>query len=518
MAADGDGAVNATAALAWLAIRDLAIKLENSLRAPNFAVALEWSALRALLIALIAFPMCFAVARWLQRDDGPRRRWRWIAVVGPFLFPELLVGYTYAPWVAGRPLQAELACVALMLLRVVPVGVVALSLTPPSAVTPSALYCRRLSLRTWRDGVEWLRLWLAGPLTSAVPALALVWLVSFQQFELAALVRAVSWSDWLFVQQVGGLSLEASLRAALWPAVGQLAVLALAMLAVTKTAGDAQAATVIPLTRRQRALAAAYLVVAWTVVVGWPAASLAAGLPAGFQQLVRQPLRLQGLARELFAGLAAAMLAALIAWALSRRVSQEAAGLHPRGGLQTDDHSPGKVARWRSRWRFLLCLPGLSGSLVLGLALVALFQSPLLRVLYNTPLPWLVGLVLYLLPRSVLLRAWDNVSGPPAAEWLAEQLAASPDAAQQRHGRRLRWRLVEEPRFLAVAVLTYWGYLDLTTAYLLAPTGLTSGVVRLYNFMHFGRTAALSAEAAVLLVGPVVLAALVWPLLRRGRA
>ncbi|OYW27562.1 MAG: hypothetical protein B7Z47_06575 [Chthoniobacter sp. 12-60-6] len=74
--------------------------------------------------------------------------------------------------------------------------------------------------------------------------------------------------------------------------------------------------------------------------------------------------------------------------------------------------------------------------------------------------------------------------------------------------------MVEQPRFLAVAALVYWGYLDLTIAYLLAPAGMPSGVVRLYNFMHFGRTAALSAEAAMLLVGPFLIAALVWRIWR----
>jgi ABC-type Fe3+ transport system permease subunit len=485
----------------------------------TFTAALAWSCLRALLIALAVLPVCSAVARWLQGDDGVVRRSRFAIVAMPFLFPELLVGYAYAPWVAGRPLWGELACAGLMALRVVPVGVVAWLLTPPAAVTASALYCRRLRLRTWRDRVEWLRLWLAGPVWSAVPTLALVWLISFQQFELAALVQATSWSDWLFVQQVGGLSLEASLRAALLPAVGQLAVLSLGLVAVARSANDPHAMTASPVpSSGGLLLTAAYLLAAWTILIGWPTLSLVAGLPAGFQQLLTQPLRMQGLARELFAGLAAAVLAALVAWWLARVIADEAAGFHSRGQLRTDTSFQCHVVRWRSRLWWLLCLPGLLGSLVLGLALVALFQTPPLGVLYNTPLPWLLGLVLYLLPRGVLLRAWGEARRPQTAEYLADQLARSDDAAQRRHGRRLQWRLVEEPRFLAVAVLVVWGYLDLTTAYLLAPTGLTSGMVRLYNFMHFGRTAALSAEAFVLLAGPLVIAAAVWPLLRRGRA
>jgi hypothetical protein len=471
----------------------------------SFAAALAWSAMRAVMIAGLALPVCIAVARWWGRDESPRQRWRWLAVVGPFLFPELLVGYAYAPWVAGRPWPAELVCAAAMLLRLVPVGVVAWRLTPPSPVTLSALHCRRSAIRSWWDRYDWGRLWIAGPGLTATPTFALLTLIAFQQFELAALVRAVSWSDWLFVQQVGGLSLAASLSAALVPAVGQLAVIGIGLAAVSRrpTDGPAVIGSVTP-SLWQRGLTAAWFVAAWGFVVGWPLLSLVAGVPAGVRQLLTQPLRMQGLARELFAGLAAAVLAAIVVWFRAPSASE--------GERKTS------FPRWRSGLGTVaLCLPGLCGSLLLGLALVALFQSSPLHALYNTPLPWVLGLVLYLSPRAVLLNAWINSTRTTSAEFLASRLETSTDTHQHRHGRQLVWRLIDEPRFLAVALLTYWGYLDLTTAYLLAPSGLTSGVVRLYNFMHFGRTAALSAEAAVLLLGPLVLIAAVWPLLRRGR-
>jgi hypothetical protein len=290
-------------------------------------------------------------------------------------------------------------------------------------------------------------------------------------------------------------------------------VLSLGLLAVTKSARDTYAAAVPTLrSAGETLLTMGSLIAAWVVVIGWPTLSLVAGLPAGFRQLTTQPLRMQGLARELFAGLAAAVLAALVAWWLSRRLASGGTPVPP----VIDSAATPRAARWRLWW--LLCLPGLLGSLVLGLALVALFQTPPLGVLYNTPLPWLLGLVLFLLPRGVLLQAWDESRRPHSAAFLADQLATSADTRQQAHGRRLQWRLVDEPRFLAVALLVVWGYLDLTTAYLLAPSGLTSGIVRLYNFMHFGRTAALSAEAFVLLAGPLLIAAAFWPLWRRGRA
>jgi hypothetical protein len=162
----------------------------------------------------------------------------------------------------------------------------------------------------------------------------------------------------------------------------------------------------------------------------------------------------------------------------------------------------------------VLCLPGLLGSLILSLVLLALFQRDALSFLYDTPLPWLVGLTLFLAPRAVLLQLWTNGTARSAVH-LAELLHGSPEPTQRRAGRQLLWELRDQPRFCAVAALTYWGYLELTLAYLLAPTGLTSGVVRLYNFMHFGRTAALSAEAAVLLLTPLLGMWCLWTLARR---
>ena len=67
---------------------------------------------------------------------------------------------------------------------------------------------------------------------------------------------------------------------------------------------------------------------------------------------------------------------------------------------------------------------------------------------------------------------------------------------------------------LGCGVLCYWAYCDLPTAYLLAPTGMASGLVRLYNFMHFGHSAAMSMEAAIVMLLPLALWGLVTAVAR----
>ncbi|MEK6260857.1 MAG: hypothetical protein AABP62_19835, partial [Planctomycetota bacterium] len=184
---------------------------------------------------------------------------------------------------------------------------------------------------------------------------------------------------------------------------------------------------------------------------------------------------------------------------------------------------------------FVLLLPGLLGSLLLSLGAVALFQISWLRPLYDTPLPWVLALTLWLLPRAAVLQLWLDATRPSEAVHLAEMLGGRraegggrKDGAKQGvipscpsplgpRPSALLWRLRDQPQFLAISLLCYWAYCDLPTAYLLAPTGMASGLVRLYNFMHFGRSAALSAEACLFFVAPLVSVGIVLLVVRWWR-
>ncbi|MBI1346922.1 hypothetical protein GC163_11610 [bacterium] len=458
----------------------------------TYTVAVWGTLVRAVLVTLAAWPVVQNLEAWVSSVDGSPRRWRLAAVLLPFLFPELLVGYAYAPAVAGLPIPAEIATKLLLIIRIIPVGVVARMLTPTTLVTPSAIHCRRLQLRTWHDRYQLWRLWCLGPLRQACPALMLMLLVNFQEFELAALLKSTSWTDWLFVQQVGGLSLGASLQACGLPLLLQLAMIGVAIVAVERTPLVPGSTTPGVAPRAHSRAAVVLLGLMWIFGIVIPAGVLVAGLPTGLWQLAGQPSRGQGLIREMLTGLAVAGAAASAAWV--------AAGVF--------------ITRFRRPVIGLVCcLPGLLGSLILGLALVAMFQWPLLAWVYATPVRWLIGASLATLPRAMLLRLWLE-RNQTAGLHLSQLLSDSPIAAQRRQGQQLHWRLVEQPIALALGLLTCWSYLDLTTAYLLAPNGMPSGMVRLYNFMHFGRTSALSAEALVLMVGPW---GLMWGLARLWR-
>ena len=65
----------------------------------------------------------------------------------------------------------------------------------------------------------------------------------------------------------------------------------------------------------------------------------------------------------------------------------------------------------------------------------------------------------------------------------------------------MRWR----GEFWSVALLSYWVYFDLTLAYLLAPVTIVSAPVMLYNQMHFGKNAVLSALVFLTVLVPVLI-------------
>jgi ABC-type Fe3+ transport system permease subunit len=142
--------------------------------------------------------------------------------------------------------------------------------------------------------------------------------------------------------------------------------------------------------------------------------------------------------------------------------------------------------------------------LVPSLATVELLQHGPLLALRDTLAPLIAVLALSLLPRAILLEALARLVRQSAGIELARRLRASPVRSQRRSGRALLWTFDGFGRFCRVGLLAYWGYLDLTAATMLAPPGFVPVSARLYNLMHYGHNAALSAMTLVAVTVPMV--------------
>ncbi len=464
----------------------------------SFAATCYWTMARSLLLALLAWPVCHLLERGLRASSRPTF-WM-ILLASPFLLPELLAGYLLAPYVAGQPWRSEPACAALLYLRSVPIGVIALWGMPASSVSPMALHVRRLSLRTGRDYGELARCYWQGPIRRALPALGLMFLITFQEFEASALLGTVSWTDRLFLEHATGLSLAASGRFLIRPLAIQIAVLLLIGWSLwnrhpTIAAND--------ITGDERPIKPAFGRCLHVTALGsflfgvvCPLVLLAPGIVRGWDWLMQQTTLWSNLAKEMCTAGLVALVAGLAAWNLARAIVSS------------------KLPQGLSA---LVGFPGLCGALTVSLAVLILAQRPLLIGLYDTPIPWVCALVVWLLPRAWLLQLWLARASSRPAEHLVEMIRNSPEPKQQQSGRDWRWRRQIEPQLAACGVLCYWAYLDVSSAGLLAPTGMPSVIVRLYNFMHFGRSAALSMEAALVMFLPAALWVLGMSLARFGQ-
>ena len=456
---------------------------------------------RACGIAAAAVVAGSVVRGVLASSDRQTRRALWAMLLVPYLTPVLLVGYAYSRYslsLIRHPAWNELLYVALVWLKLVPVAALALHFAP-TPMSPEAIWCHKLlnsrssSIRNPQSAIRNsdLAFWLRGPGRAFGVAFAAVFLLAFGEFEMASLLGIRSWTVTLFDAQVGGLALGESLRLAA-PALAVEAVLlgvVLALILSHRPSGAPSAPRHVGLGAWTQAAVMFYILAALALVTLVPAFVVLHGTLA-WLKLMPQVLTLaRDVAASVLFGLAAAACAYLVAgWFLGA----------------------GRRGAWYGKWLFAsaACVPGLLGALALALLALALFQLPGLTALYDSPVPLAVTLALLLLPFAVLLRLLVTALRPGEAVHAARLLAASPSRDVARNSRRLAWHLGRRGQFYVAFLLFCWGYFDLTASSILAPSGMTPVLVRLYNFAHYGQSAALSAMVCVAFAVPFVLLAL----------
>jgi ABC-type Fe3+ transport system permease subunit len=467
----------------------------------SLAESCGWTLARSLLLALAAVPLAWWLRGRISALDRHRRILLWTLLLVPFFTPALLTGFGYSQIslsLVRYPGWNEALYAMLVGLRLV--AALILSFAPPPPVSATALHCARLLSAGIRDRLGRVRyvfpFIVRGPLRDAFPAAAIVFLMTFQEFETASLMGVTSWTVWLFDAQAGGLPLGESLRQSLLPTLSEAIVLGtfLAIAARSRLLPAARRQLPGRISPQQSQAACLLAVVACTIVTGVPLYRVGRDAFRGVPALVESPQMIGETAAAIGFG-----------------VSSGAAAMLLAAGFRT------LVAHRTSAWRrhtgaalAIACsLPGLLGSLVVSLSTLWLFQQPLLSALYDTPLPAAIALTLFLLPRAVLLQLLFATIAPAAAVHLARVLSTAAD---------LLWRLKLRRQFLAAGMICIWGYLELTPVAILAPPGLISAPVRLYNLMHYGRSYLVSALTLIAMLVPPLLLALLAGLRRLVRS
>lgn len=480
----------------------------------SFTTAWLWTLCRSVLLIAIALPWCGYLVRWVRTSPPARRGWQLGLLALPVLFPELLTGYAYSQMtrllITGAWTR-EAWFDVLLLMRVVPIGTWLWYCSPPSPLSREALFARRLAIRPgtplWTRAWILLGNWLQGPARSGLFAACGLFLVLFQEFELASLLATTSWTVWLFDAQAGGLLLSESLRCCVPPSICTWLVCGLLpWLFCSASLRSADRESAGPeVSSSGRFLAWTYIVAAFGFIVVYPSYLLGRDLIPGLLALTRNSVQARGLVQGILVSAGNGLIAGLTVDLFAAWIVRQAAE---------------SGSRWRDHpWLRLVVIAsgvGLCGSLVISLVGVALCQQPGFQLVQDTSLPPILGLFIWLLPRALLLHGMLLVSRSPIAEHAARLLLSTQDSPRSQSAQQILWHLRGRGTTLVKLLLCHWAYWDLTLPRMLNPTGMEPATVRLYIDMHFGRNAMLTAKAGLTLLVPLLLVAACWPWIKRN--
>ena len=507
--------------------------------------SLLWSFTRSTLVASVALGPLVILLRQIasQRTVGAHRLWLMLSIF-PFFVPELLIGFNYRLTAAhlsssGSSLEAaaatELLYAMLQLVRCIAVGVAVSLLLPPSPITAESEHSWDLLRPCMRD-IYWRKGWLAmrcfGPWSSLIVSWSLMSLITFQEFETAALMQIdrhpVVWSVWLFDAHAARQPLSDSLGMTVGPIICELLLLtpAGALLVLSRHSfrnpvvmTEATSLEWSPLAGRIRILPLLCILPGLGLFLMWPLLTNARAVFAGLISFSPSEASFLQSAEQILTSVAFAAGAAIFAMPLVDFVLAAVASKEVHSISKNARNVQSRPVRQASgRLVALLTLiPGLMGSLVCSLLLLAFFQMPCVRLLYDSWVPMLLGQTLAILPKATLAAALLQKSFDGAVVHSARLLLSSSLRCVREAGSGIIWRFTTGRWLMAGFLVSHWCFWDVTVASLLRPIQLEPVVTRLYNEMHYGRTEALMGLAFLATITPGV-ACLIVTALSRLRA
>jgi hypothetical protein len=457
----------------------------------SFAAAVGWSMLRALVLAVFSVVIGRALQPQLRRSAA--------VVLWPLLVPSLVLGFAYRNLSLSLlhwPVLNELLYDVMHLVQLAPLAAIVLYSMPPPALSVGGLHCAR-TIWSSTERVSfpnrpsrWTA-WLYGTGPHQMTAGAIVFLLVFQETDVAALMQVRGWPEWLFMQQSGGAFLTEAWPYVRWPALlaGLFVVAPLvwqsrvlfrsAGAGAGLSAGGREAGRTWSIV-----ILSLWLTAATALLVGWPVWSIGHDASRGASVISSNPRFL----REIFDALMIGLITGLAAVGIAGWLIE-----FSRGSLA------GKVLL------VLAMIPGLLGGMIWGLALKELVDL-IAPALGGTPLPLVFGVTLLLLPKALLIVVMLREFGDDAAVHTVRLLDAHRSPSLRNVAAELRWQMHGLRWFWAIAIICFQGYLELSLTFLLRPPNIAPAPVRLYNFLHYGRVPGLAAMLVLSLAAPLALA------------
>lgn len=451
-----------------------------------------WSLLRGASVAFLSVLLAFPLSSFLRSVSGRFKSFWWLLLVLPYLTPSLLTGYGYTALflpLMRYPILTEICYTFLLLIKLAPVATLVLYLYP-SAVSPEGVHCYsilRSSKRACFLPATFLFV-VRSRLGAVAVAFAVVFLLSFSEFELASLLGAAGWTVKLFDAQTGGFTLAASIQMSLLPLLCEALLLVFTLILLYREMGRGNSSfrAQVNVVDCRFIWAALYLFASSALVTAFPLFVVVSNSVRGFGVLMQNFPILKEIGASALLAVTATFLSYVIAGWLSS------------GALS------GRMRRRLLILALSLCAPGLLGALLLSLFILYVFQMPGLSGAYDTPIPLLLCLLLILLPFAVLLRLLLHSAGQGSAIHAASLMRLSPVRFCRLRAARLVRKIRNRGWLWLVFLLFCIAYFDMTASSVLAPSSMTLVSARLYNLMHYGRSAVLSAMVFVTFLVPFV--------------
>lgn len=490
----------------------------------TYAGALLTSCLRSALVVVLGMAIARLLAVWHRTTDSRRaRRVQLVLLAAAFLTPNLIVGFGYRTLSINLLNQRwlnELLYFGLLCFELAPAATWLLLHSPPPRLSAEAWHCARLARRggSTIESLGWrLRFWWRGVGETLVGPASLLFVLSFQESELAALMQVAGWPERLFTDHVRGLPPTETLRLVIWPVFIQLpfVIPLMSRLGVAISSSALSVLVEKAIVRRpSRGILRALQAFGWTwvilgvaFVIGRPLWHLLDGIDRAGRTVVLQPRW----TREVWDAVLLAGTCVMVTWGVAWVVGQ---GFRRWGLNALEPLIEGKSnASMGSLKAGLLralgtstLIPGLIGTLALGLLVAGFFQRFVPRLAY-TPAPLILAECLWLWPRVVLVRESIAARTRVAAHQI-RLLAVAPDGAQQARATALWWQVAGRPLAGGVFLVGWWSYLEVMLPMILSMPGFQPAPMMMYNHLHYAQVEALGVKLAMILTVPLVLGGL----------
>jgi len=422
--------------------------------------------LRASLIALAIVFLAKVISSNINYLRGRKKALALSITLIPILIPPLVPAYAFSAFSLNfqtQPIPNEILYFSIMVSRLLPFAVLLLLLTPPP-ISQSSIICDQLSNQKNLSNLH--------KASHILITFLCVFLLAFNEYEIASLMRIKHWTVTLFNAHAGGLvlNLGGSFKMALFPAFTSLLAIIITFNFLRKKKHEGS-------TIGRKPKFSFFFILLVSSLISWiiPFFIILFNSFEGFHGALT----------------GAWMRKELINSTLVTFISTFCCITFAAG-----------IIRISKKSTMLFVLPGLFGALLLGLLFIYLFNLPILDNLKQTVLPLSLALILYGFPIAILMNLF--------LKQFHEGTSLTRELLPSHSQKLIKWETFYIPGFLLSLPVFCYIWFDLTISSMLAPASFTTVFPRIYNLMHYSENEKLSATLLIISFIPFFIYLLVY--------